>query len=82
MGAALTAKDSDLSLADIAEFSDIFWIGGTKAGILFGEAIVIPNKNLAEEFGFNIKQRGALLVKGRVLGLQFRELFSNNLFLI
>ncbi|GMN90284.1 threonine aldolase family protein [Francisella sciaenopsi] len=80
LGAALTAKDSDLSLADIAEFSDIFWIGGTKAGILFGEAIVIPNKNLAEEFGFNIKQRGALLAKGRVLGLQFRELFSNNLF--
>lgn len=80
LSAALTAKDSDLSLADIAEFSDIFWIGGTKAGILFGEAIVIPNKNLAEEFGFNIKQRGALLAKGRVLGLQFRELFSNNLF--
>ena len=58
----------------------MFWIGGTKSGILFGEAIVIPNKKLAEDFAFNIKQRGALLAKGRVLGLQFRELFSNNLF--
>lgn len=80
LGAALTASANDLSLADIAAFTDIFWIGGTKAGILFGEAIVIPNKELANEFAFNIKQRGALLAKGRVLGLQFRELFSNNLF--
>ncbi|MED7788980.1 aminotransferase class I/II-fold pyridoxal phosphate-dependent enzyme [Francisella sp. 19X1-34] len=80
LGVALTAKNNDLILADIVEFADIFWIGGTKTGILFGEAIVIPNKILAEEFDFNIKQRGALLAKGRVLGLQFRELFSNNLF--
>ncbi|QLE78390.1 aminotransferase class I/II-fold pyridoxal phosphate-dependent enzyme [Francisella sp. Scap27] len=80
LGAALTANANNLSLADIAEFTDIFWVGGTKTGILFGEAIVIPNKELANEFAFNIKQRGALLAKGRVLGLQFRELFSNNLF--
>ncbi|API87047.1 threonine aldolase family protein [Francisella uliginis] len=80
LGAALTAKDNDLTLANIVEYVDIFWIGGTKIGILFGEAIVIPNKRLAYEFDFNIKQRGALLAKGRVLGLQFRELFSNNLF--
>ncbi|WP_150466476.1 threonine aldolase family protein [Francisella sp. SYW-9] len=80
LGAALTANKSDLNLADIVELVDIFWIGGTKTGILFGEAIVIPNKKLAYEFDFNIKQRGALLAKGRVLGLQFRELFSNNLF--
>jgi threonine aldolase len=80
LGAALTASDNDLTLADIAELTDMFWIGGTKSGILFGEAIVIPNKKLAKDFAFNIKQRGALLAKGRVLGLQFRELFSNNLF--
>jgi threonine aldolase len=80
LGAALTAKNNDLTLTDIVESADIFWIGGTKTGILFGEAIVIPNKRLAYEFDFNIKQRGALLAKGRVLGLQFRELFSNNLF--
>ncbi|MGQ4005886.1 aminotransferase class I/II-fold pyridoxal phosphate-dependent enzyme [Francisellaceae bacterium CB300] len=80
LGAALTASTNDLTLADISELTDMFWIGGTKSGILFGEAIVIPNKKLAEDFAFNIKQRGALLAKGRVLGLQFRELFSNNLF--
>jgi threonine aldolase len=80
LAAALTADNNDLSLADIAKYSDMFWIGGTKAGILFGEAIIIPNEKLAHEFAFNIKQRGALLAKGRVLGLQFRELFSNNLF--
>jgi threonine aldolase len=80
LGAALTASTNDLTLADISKLTDMFWIGGTKSGILFGEAIVIPNKKLAEDFAFNIKQRGALLAKGRVLGLQFRELFSNNLF--
>jgi threonine aldolase len=80
LGAALTASINDLTLADIEELTDMFWIGGTKSGILFGEAIVIPNKKLAKDFAFNIKQRGALLAKGRVLGLQFRELFSNNLF--
>ena len=75
LGAALTASTNDLNLTDIAGFADMFWIGGTKAGILFGEAIVIPNTELANEFAFNIKQRGALLAKGRVLGIQFKELF-------
>ena len=83
LGAALTASDNDLTLADIAELTEMFWIGGTKSGILFGEAIVIPNKKLAKDFAFNIKQRGALLAKGRVLGLQFRVFYpnkSNNIF--
>lgn len=80
MGAAMAAYDNDLSLADIASLADIFWIGGTKAGALIGEAIVIPNPELRVDFDFHIKQRGALLAKGRILGLQFKELFSNNLF--
>ncbi|MEE9334905.1 MAG: beta-eliminating lyase-related protein [Granulosicoccaceae bacterium] len=80
LGVALTAGISDLSLADIAELTDIFWIGGTKAGALIGEAIVIPNSNLAEDFAFHIKQRGGLLAKGRLLGIQFMELFSGGLF--
>ncbi|RBW57108.1 low specificity L-threonine aldolase [Ruegeria sp. A3M17] len=80
LGAALSANKNDLTLHDIAELTDIFWVGGTKVGALLGEAIVIPNPNLREDFAFHIKQRGALLAKGRILGLQFRELFSDGLY--
>ena len=80
LGTALSARVNDLSLKDIAELVDIFWIGGTKAGALIGEAIVIPNEELADDFSFHIKQRGALLAKGRLLGLQFKELFNDRLF--
>lgn len=80
LGAALTADGNDLTLEDIADLTDIFWIGGTKVGALLGEAIVIPNPALRDEFNFHIKQRGALLAKGRILGLQFRELFGDGLF--
>jgi threonine aldolase len=80
MGAAISSDASDLTLADLAEYVDIFWIGGTKAGALFGEAIVIPNKDLAKDFEVHLKQRGALLAKGRALGIQFQELFTDNLF--
>lgn len=78
LGVALEA--SDVTLADVATVADIFWIGGTKAGTLFGEAIVIPNAVLAVDFDFHLKQRGALLAKGRSLGLQFRALFTDGLF--
>lgn len=77
---ALTANENDLTLQDISELTDIFWIGGTKAGALIDEAIVIPNELLAHEFEFHIKQRGGLLAKGRLLGLQFVELFTDGLF--
>ena len=80
LGVALSASTNDLTLKDIAELTDIFWIGGTKAGALLGEAIVISNNQLADDFDFHIKQRGALLAKGRLLGLQFAELFSGDLF--
>lgn len=80
LGAALSADKNDLTLRDVTELSDVFWIGGTKSGALLGEAVVIPNAALAEDFAFHIKQRGALLAKGRVLGLQFSELFRENLY--
>lgn len=80
LGAALSAEKNDLCLSDIAELTDIFWIGGTKAGALLGEAIVINNPSLADDFSFHIKQRGALLAKGRLLGVQFLELFKDGLF--
>jgi threonine aldolase len=81
LGVALASERAQsMTLADVAHIADIFWIGGTKAGTLLGEAIVIPNEALADDFEFHIKQRGALLAKGRSLGIQFRTLFSNGLF--
>jgi len=80
LGAAIAADNNDLTLKDFAELTDIFWIGGTKLGALLGEAIVIPDPVIAADFAFHIKQRGSLLAKGRILGLQFRELFSAGLF--
>lgn len=80
MGAALTSSVNDLTLADIAELVDVFYIGGTKNGALFGEALVICSPDLKPDFRFMIKQRGAMLAKGWLLGIQFEELFQNNLF--
>lgn len=81
LGVALASERAGgLTLASLAELADIFWIGGTKAGTLFGEAIVIPNKDLAIDFDFHVKQRGALLAKGRAMGVQFQVLFEHGLF--
>ena len=80
LSAALTSQLNDLTLNDIFQLTDFFWIGGTKAGAFLGEAIVIPNQQLSEDFEFHIKQRGALLAKGRLLGLQFLGLFQNELY--
>jgi len=81
LAAALASDKSDATLADISALVDIFWIGGTKVGALLGEAIVVCNPALKEDFAFHVKQRGGMLAKGRLLGIQFQELFgSNNLF--
>jgi len=80
LGNALVAKDNDLTLADVARLTDVFWLGGTKNGALLGEAIVINNPILQEDFAFHIKQRGAMLAKGRVLGIQFEELLRDDLY--
>lgn len=80
MGTALTSPVNDLTLADIARLVDVFYIGGTKNGALFGEALVIVHDALKPDFRFMIKQRGAMLAKGWLLGIQFEELFQNNLF--
>lgn len=80
MGAALTSPVNDLTLKDIAALTDVFYIGGTKAGALFGEALVICCPDLKPDFRFMIKQRGAMMAKGWLLGIQFEELFQNNLF--
>jgi len=80
LGHALTSEISDLELKDIAQLTDVFYLGGTKNGALLGEAIIINNKDLQQDFGFNIKQKGALLAKGRLLGIQFLELMQNDLY--
>jgi threonine aldolase len=77
---ALTSKANDVAMKEFAALPDIFYIGGTKNGALLGEAIVINNDILKENFRFNLKQNGALLAKGRILGAQFIGLFAGNLF--
>jgi len=76
----LAASDSDLDLPAIAELCDVFYIGGTKCGALMGEAVVITNPALKTDFRYIIKQKGAMLAKGRLLGLQFIGLFEDGLY--
>ncbi|WML56107.1 low specificity L-threonine aldolase [Neobacillus sp. PS2-9] len=80
LGSALCSDENDLKLSDLPELVDAFYIGGTKNGALIGEALVICRDSLKEDFRYHIKQKGALLAKGRLMGIQFLELFRNNLF--
>lgn len=77
---ALASQENDVTLADLAALCDVFYIGGTKCGALFGEAVVIPHKGLIPHFFTIIKQHGALLAKGRIAGIQFSELFTDGLY--
>lgn len=81
LGYGLAADDTDVTAADIARLCDVFYIGGTKAGALFGEAVVIPQKDKLPHFRPLIKQHGALLAKGRLTALQFDALFTDSLYL-
>ncbi len=76
----LAAPDNDLTLPDIAELCDIFYIGGTKCGAAFGEAVVITKDSLKKDFRYAIKQHGGMLAKGRLLGIQFEALFADGLY--
>lgn len=80
IGAAVTSGKADLTLADVAKLVDVFYIGGTKNGTLFGEAVIFTNTRLSVDFGYYLKRKGALLAKGRSIAVQFLELFENNLF--
>ncbi len=80
LGYGLAAKGNDVSLKDIARLCDVFYIGGTKVGALFGEAVVITNPVIAEDFRYLIKQKGGMLAKGRLLGVQFDALFTDDLY--
>lgn len=78
---ALAAEENTLTLRDIARLCDIFYIGGTKTGTLFGEAVVVTRPELLPHFFTLVKQHGALLAKGRLLGIQFETLFTDGLYL-
>jgi len=80
LGCALAAQKDELTMADLADLTDAFTAGGTKNGALFGEAVVIPNKALAEDFLFSVRQKGGLLARGSTLGIQFEEFFKDNLY--
>ena len=77
---ALASPANDVSLQDLAGLCDVFYIGGTKCGALFGEAVVIPKAGQIPHFFTIIKQHGALLAKGRILGIQFDVLFTEHLY--
>ncbi len=80
LGYGLTAPDNDLTLPELAKLCDVFYIGGTKVGALFGEAVVIRHEDLKKDFRYFIKQKGGMLAKGRLLGIQFDTLFTNKLY--
>ena len=79
LGYGLMSSDTDVTLQDVAQLCDVFYIGGTKVGALCGEAVVFPEK-APRHFLTSVKQHGALLAKGRVLGIQFDTLFTDNLY--
>ena len=81
MAAALTAEGNDLKPEDFAQLCDAFYVGGTKNGLLFGEALIIVNDNLKPFVRNVIKQRGGMLAKGRLLGVQFEALWRDELWL-
>lgn len=80
LGSALCCAENDLDISDLAKLTDAFYIGGTKSGALMGEALVICNDGLKSDFRYHIKQRGAMFAKGRILGIQFLELFKDDLY--
>lgn len=80
LGYGLACKCSDLDIPTITALTDVFYIGGTKVGLLFGEALVISNPALKEDFRCVIKQKGGMLAKGRLLGVQFYEMFRDGLY--
>ena len=80
LGYGLCSPECDITLPELTQLVDVFYIGGTKVGALFGEAVVIVNEALKKNFRYSIKQHGGMLAKGRLLGLQFTTLFTDNLY--
>ena len=81
LGYGLASSGNDISLKDMAQYADVFYIGGTKQGLLFGEAVVITHPSLKEDFRYMIKHNGGMLAKGRLLGVQFETAFEDDLYM-
>lgn len=81
LGYALASDNNDLFMADLAQLAHVFYIGGTKVGAMFGEAVCITDERLKKDFRYCMKQRGAVLAKGRFLGIQFETLLKDGLYL-
>ena len=81
LGYGLASRQTDVTLQDVARLCDVFYIGGTKVGALCGEAVVFTKKNMPAHFEHLVKKHGALLAKGRLLGVQFDTLFTDDLYL-
>ena len=79
-GYGLGAEENDVALADLARLASVFYIGGTKVGALFGEAVVIPDPAIRKDFRYMVKRMGGMLAKGRLLGIQFEVLFQDGLY--
>lgn len=80
LGCALAAERNDITLADLGRLCDAFYVGGTKMGALFGEALVLTHPAIKKDFRYLIKQHGGMLAKGRLLGVQFEALLENGLY--
>lgn len=81
LGYGLCSTESNITLPQLTQLADVFYIGGTKVGALFGEAVIITNEKLKRDFRYSIKRHGGMLAKGRLLGIQFATLFTNNLYM-
>ncbi len=80
LGYGLMSRHTDVSIRDIAELCDVFYIGGTKVGALCGEAVVFPHGTMPQHFANHVKKLGAMIAKGRLLGVQFDALFTDDLY--
>lgn len=81
LGYGLCSPQCDVTLPQLAQLADVFYIGGTKVGALFGEAVVIANEAMKRDFRYSIKRHGGMLAKGRLLGIQFATLFADGLYM-
>ena len=81
LGYGLCSPKCDITLPQLARYADVFYIGGTKVGALFGEAVIITNESLKLDFRYSIKRHGGMLAKGRLLGIQFAALFTDGLYM-
>lgn len=80
LGSALMSRDNDIKISDFGKYCDAFYLGGTKNGLLFGEALVINSSKVSKDFRYHIKNKGAMLAKGYVIGIEYEAILKDNLY--